>query len=1039
MKFNSVKYILIFFSAFLSHFSSAQEIHFVYKEIHLPISNNEEYSHWGRVNVENCLVDSFHLFPEAGIISDFSYNSMLDDWMLTYRYYNGIESFQVDTGFYYSEIDFIYSTGDTLPGLPYFDEGFPEEDKFIEAMVCDYDGHIFAAGSGLTIYDVALDTFEYIGPLPTGMEAEGDFTYRNGKLYLTTLNNQLVEVNIEDPASSSVVATFPPETWPIEAMATFPIRCDSIVTYAIGRQDSVSKVYHLDFDSYTLTEICDINLPILGAGAPEECILPPCELTVDLDMDDSGGLTGLDFSKATICSAFYDLGDADIEVFSAIKLDSLTIAVVFPPDGVEERLYLLGNAAITVTGSGTSSLTLTDNGTATDADFAALLHDIFYHNEAALPTIGPREIVIVPHAWHYIGMPSTCYFVLDPAGLQAVATITEPSCFGFEDGSVSLEPEGLSPFTADWQNGQTGLMATGLTAGSYHYTLVDSVGCFQPQTVTLGQPDSLIVGINALSDTICIEGETTLFSDVSGGTEPYSFEWSNGSTLEDAVVGGEGPHSVIVTDIFGCTDVDSIQLTTIDTIFVTQQQILCEGDLFEWENMSFITDTLVCLNFTSFAGCDSVHCMDIQFLDTVLVQQNVILCEGDVFETGGQFFYTDTSFCQTLIAANGCDSTYCLDLQFTERDTYLFETICEGDSFTFAGQNISDAGMYVDSLVGSTGCDSLIILELSYYPEPGINFNIDGNFCVDETVTVSVNGFVEYSWSTGAQTPEVIFNAPGSYALTVTDQNGCQNSNTIQLEDNALELFYSSAPPWCFDSQEGFIIIDSVRNAQPPLEFFLDGITQAGIGHFENLGLGIYEVEAEDADGCTVMAAIELAGPQPLSLDLGEDQTILFGDTLTLPVEIDFQPSEMRWTPPVFLSCDTCLTPNLWPEYSIAYQLSATDSEGCTISDEVWLFVDKRIGIYIPNAFSPNGDGVNDYFTVFAHPSVKTLKSVQVYDRWGGMVYEQTEIPPGIESYGWDGKFNGGIAPPGVYVCRVVVKYLDGREDILTGEVMLVR
>ena len=179
--------------------------------------------------------------------------------------------------------------------------------------------------------------------------------------------------------------------------------------------------------------------------------------------------------------------------------------------------------------------------------------------------------------------------------------------------------------------------------------------------------------------------------------------------------------------------------------------------------------------------------------------------------------------------------------------------------------------------------------------------------------------------------------------------------------------------------------------------------------------------------------------PQPLSLDLGDDQTIMIGDTISLDIDINFQPLSLRWTPQVFLSCDTCLSPLLWPEQSFLYELSAIDSEGCEVNDDVWVFVDKRVGVYIPNAFSPNGDGVNDYFTVFAHPSVKTLKSVQIYDRWGGMIYEQTEIPPGIESYGWDGKIIGSAAPVGVYVCRVVLEYFDGREEVKTGEVMLVR
>lgn len=1000
---------------------------------------------WSVYDVNNCSLN----MGNATIyeMSDFTFTSFSPN--IIYGFLPSSGSFENDSTFFYLKVNTINDY--ILGASPNIEREFTE-DKFIRALKCGYNGEVFAAGKGLSVYDATEDsTYDfwwdlpdenfstYLGDLPVEMQSAGALAYREGRLFLTTINNTLVELNLENPMMSEVVATFPDGTPPIDAMVTFPYRCDSIVTYAIAREDSSSIVYELDFEDYSLNQICDIDFPIYGAAAPEECILPPCELTVDLDMDDSGGLPDLDFSKDTICSAFYGIGDVDIEVFSAVKLDSITIELVLPPDGNEEQFFLQGTAEIGVTGAGSSSLTLIDNGTATDADFAALLHDIYYRNMAASPTAGPREIVIIPHAWQYIGMPATSFFILDPSGLKAEENIMPPSCYGNMDGSISLSPVGgLNPVAITWSDGQTGEIAGNLGEGEINYILTDSVGCTQEYTTYVNQPDSLSVAIEALSDTICVGGDGSLETLVLGGTQPFQYDWSNGENGNSVIVEGEGPHTILVTDLNGCIDSASIQLTALDTIFVTQEQFICEGEIFEWQGMFFISDTLACIGFNSFAGCDSVHCMDIQFLDTILVQENITLCEGDVFETGGAFYYSDTTFCQTLVAANGCDSTYCLDLFFTEQNTLLLETICEGETYFFGNEFITNEGIYVDTLVANNGCDSLVTLQLSFWAQPEINFQVDGNFCTDDQVAVAVNGFVNYQWSTGDQNAMTIFTEPGNYNLTVTDENNCQFSDDIILEDNGLEIFYSFSPPWCFDTYEGFIQIDSVKNAKVPLEYFLDGISQ-GQSLFETLGLGIYEVEVVDTDGCATSVEIEMSGPLPLQLELGEDQTITLGDTINLPVNINFQPSEVNWLPVSEIACDTCLNTNFWPSKSTYYELKAVDEAGCEITEGVWLNVDKRLSVFIPNAFSPNNDGINDYLTVYTHPSISTLQSIQIFDRWGSLVYDQKGVFSSVESSGWDGKVNGTFSPTGVYVCKVVVVYNDGREEVLTEEVILLR
>jgi gliding motility-associated-like protein len=102
--------------------------------------------------------------------------------------------------------------------------------------------------------------------------------------------------------------------------------------------------------------------------------------------------------------------------------------------------------------------------------------------------------------------------------------------------------------------------------------------------------------------------------------------------------------------------------------------------------------------------------------------------------------------------------------------------------------------------------------------------------------------------------------------------------------------------------------------------------------------------------------------------------------------------------------------------------------------------VDKRIPVYAPNAFSPNGDNSNDYFTLFAKPNqVLEISALSIFDRWGNQVFDATSFPPNEESQGWDGTSRGQLLNSGVYVYMAEVTLIDGRKLQLEGEVLLMR
>lgn len=174
-------------------------------------------------------------------------------------------------------------------------------------------------------------------------------------------------------------------------------------------------------------------------------------------------------------------------------------------------------------------------------------------------------------------------------------------------------------------------------------------------------------------------------------------------------------------------------------------------------------------------------------------------------------------------------------------------------------------------------------------------------------------------------------------------------------------------------------------------------------------------------------------------LDLGDDQTIKLGDSTLLRAQVNFDIAQLQWTPTLNLSTPDVSESYASPVESTAYRLTASDANGCSTSDVVMIFVDARRSVYIPNIFSPNGDGLNDRFTVFAGTDVLEIKGFIIFDRWGNMLYQKGPFLPNDLQYGWDGTFEGQDMNSAVYVYYAEVLFVDGRTEVFKGDVTLMR
>jgi gliding motility-associated-like protein len=181
---------------------------------------------------------------------------------------------------------------------------------------------------------------------------------------------------------------------------------------------------------------------------------------------------------------------------------------------------------------------------------------------------------------------------------------------------------------------------------------------------------------------------------------------------------------------------------------------------------------------------------------------------------------------------------------------------------------------------------------------------------------------------------------------------------------------------------------------------------------------------------CTDTASATVSVNNNLFASAGTDVTILIGSSTTLNASGG---SSYGWGPATGLSCITCQSPVATPSVTTNYCVFVSDTFGCEDSACVTVFVEENCKpIYLPNAFSPNGDGDNDVLYVYG-TCIKEMK-LEIYDRWGNKVYEGTK-----QAEGWNGIYNGKMENSAVFVYYLTYTLLSGESGSKKGNVSLIR
>lgn len=528
------------------------------------------------------------------------------------------------------------------------------------------------------------------------------------------------------------------------------------------------------------------------------------------------------------------------------------------------------------------------------------------------------------------------------ASLAGSVTATQNvSCTGGGNGSIDLTVTGgTSPYSYNWSNGASTEDLSGLGTGSYTVTITDVNGCTTTVTETITQPaSSLASGINASGNVNCNGGNNgSIDLNVTGGTTPYSFNWSNGATTEDISGLTAGSYTVTVTDDNGCTSSSTVNITqpsaALSSAVTSSQNILCFGgtngsiDLttaggtspyaYNWSNgastedLSALPSGTYNVIVTDANGCTTVNSI-------TLIQPSASLAASvsasqNVFCFGGNNGYVNLNI-------NGGTAPY----------NYQWSNGANT-------QNLSNlvAGNYSVTVTDANNCTAttgIIITEpanpLNASVTNAININCFGgnSGSIDLTVSGGTQPYI-YNWSNGASTEDLSGLNAGIYTVTVTDVNGCTYSSNATLTEPSAAL--SSVTNVlqnvsCFGGNNGSIDLTVSGGTAPYSYIWSNGSTTEDIS---NLAIGSYSVTITDANGCSAVGAASITQPvNALNGTVAQIAAVAcFGGTngaLDLTVIGGSAPYTYNWS-------NGFITEDISGVAAGIYTVTITDANGCT-------------------------------------------------------------------------------------------------------------
>jgi gliding motility-associated-like protein/uncharacterized repeat protein (TIGR01451 family) len=632
--------------------------------------------------------------------------------------------------------------------------------------------------------------------------------------------------------------------------------------------------------------------------------------------------------------------------------------------------------------------------------------------------------------------------VVQPTNSMQISFTSIPVlCNGDASGSIDLSVSGgIEPYDYLWSNSAVSEDLNNIPAGNYSVEVTDGNNCPQTVAITLSQPSAIVLSESHINPVCQSGSQGSINLSAAGGTPNYTFFWNNGETTEDIVGLYAGTYTCVVTDNNFCTKEITVILSDPDavTISETHQNVLCYDQStasinitinngvapfdFVWSNGATLEDIaslsagLYFVNVVDDNSCGGFISVTIEEPDTLIYVSNALVNDVSCFgESTGSI----------SITAAGGTSPY----------DFLWNTGSTSSSI----QNLA-TGTYNFTITDDNGC----VFNSSQFVDQVTQLLVTENhtdvLCFGQasgTIDISVNGGsspYSYQWDNASQNEDLSNLIIGTYSVIVTDDNSCTETISVSISqpNQALNLVAQSSNVLCFGGNSGSIDL-TVTGGSPNYNYLWSDTqtTEDAI----NLLAGTYKVVVTDQNLCKDSISVQINEPQtPLFLQaLGSE--ICFGandGVVSVSVE--------GGTPNYTYLWNTGSTDTLAQLVNVGvaeYQVVVSDQNGCKDSILVSVIqpddLEGCVTLSIPNIFTPNQDGKNDYFVPEKAFNIKSY-SIIILNRWGNVVYEGNDLLSG-----WDGTFDGKNVSEGVYFWKV--EYTDNYEKAgeMHGNLSLVR
>ena len=674
-------------------------------------------------------------------------------------------------------------------------------------------------------------------------------------------------------------------------------------------------------------------------------------------------------------------------------------------------------------------------------------------------------------------------FDLPTVNLELLPTLTcRDSVIMIDVGNTSIGPE----FSYLWEggniNGANILSPSISETGTYSLTVTNTTtGCtMSNSTEVIENKTSPIIEGGDSSFLSCDEMNTTLQATILSMGNNFTIDWNtddgnivSGNSTLMPLVNQEGTYTLLVTDEEnGCTSTDEVQVNAYE---IPEAVIVANSGT----EINCVTSTLV------LSGTSSQASGILEFMWTASNGGNIV-SNNDLpeIEINAAGMYT----LEVSLPNNPCTHSTTIEVTASadlpqaiiedgavltcEIDKVILNTngTSAGSEFTYLWEGgdidglmslspeITDPGIYTLTVTNTTNnCTSVASTEVVAMIDAPIIDAGDLSFLSCSESRAQLNGTlisaltnVSFLWSTldgnivsGSNTVNPVVDRSGTYIFEVRNEdNGCSATDEVIVSadpNGPNDAIFSLTNPNCFGFTDGTIMVDSVVGGVGPYLLSIDGSPFFGVTQFGNLTSGNHDLVIQDAEGCEWATSVELAQPIPLQIFLEETQTIALGDSLELDVVVSGLVDTFFWAMDSTLSCLNCLEPVVDPIENTSYQLTVIDVNDCQTNAQVNINVTKERLVYIPSVFSPNADGVNDYFTLYGGQGTTEINYLRIFNRWGAVVFENENFALSEESSGWDGDFDGDFLNSGVYVFVAEILFADGETIEYSGEVTLIR